>query len=259
MSDFKNILSDYVNELYDTDDPSDMFSALEKAIKALGFDHVSYTFIPSLILSSSTACSPVFQLSDGYDVRFIQHYTEAGFSDHDYTVKSILNMDMSVKNWWEDADKRILSKQEKEVIEVAKYEYGIANGVTIPTYGDGVNVAGVSVSSADRSTSFSILYSEKINFIRKISIMYSDRVIGIPSVKSIFGLPFLSQLTTTEKKVLSMMAEGCNVQSIAHDLSLDYKYVANKIVSNIRKKMGGVSRDRMMYYAGNMIVDKIKK
>lgn len=257
MSDLKVILEDFIDSLYGTENLSTMFSAFEQAVKALGFDYISYTYIPGIILNANASCSPIFQLSDGYDSRFIQHYAEANFAEHDYTIKAILNRDMRIKNWWDDVE--VLDKQEKTVIDVARHDYGIKNGVTIPTYGDGFNVSGVSVSSTDGSNSFSLLYQENIDFIRKISQIYSDRVIGVASAKSVFERPFLDQLTQTEKLVLSRLAEGCNVQAIAADIQRDYKYIANRVLPSIRGKMGNVSRDRMMYLAGNIFIDKIEE
>jgi len=86
--------------------------------------------------------------------------------------------------------------------------------------------------------------------------MYSDRVLGISSSKSFFGSPILEKMTQTEIRVVSMMAKGINIQAIAHELNLDYKYIANKVLPNVRKKMGGISRDRMMYNVGRMAIDR---
>jgi len=96
MSDLRTILVDYVDGLYSTTDPSKMFKVLEQTVNNLGFDYISYTFMPSVILSSLSNSSPVFQISQGYNQKFIQHYTEANFIENDYTVKMILKGDMAM-------------------------------------------------------------------------------------------------------------------------------------------------------------------
>jgi len=256
MNDLRSVLIDFVDGLYSTTDPSTMFSVLESTIKKLGFDYISYTFMPSVILTSLSNSAPVFQVSQGYNQKFIQHYAEANFIDNDYTVKMILKGDMNTRNWWQDEKGDRLSELEKSVINVARYEYGIKSGITIPTFTDGHGVAGVSVSSEEGENAFSLLYSEKIKFLERISLMYSDRVLGISSAKSFFGASILEKMTKTEIRVVSMMAKGINIQAIAHELNLDYKYIANKVLPSIRRKMGGVSRDRMMYNVGRMAIDR---
>ena len=250
MSTVNQIVLDYYDQLFSADGIDEMFLALEKATASLGFDNLSYTFVPGGISQSPNKLQPIFKISKRYNVGFIRHYVDAEFGQEDFTIKRILSGELSPMVWWQEAKNKSISRAEKAVIEVARGEYGIHHGISIPTYTDGYNIAGVSVTREYRDHQFDELCLERGEHLQRISQMFSDRVLCRHDIRAVFMAPFLQKLTATEKKVLSKLAKGCNLKAVCHELQLDYKYVANSVIKSLRKKFGNVTRDALMYEAG---------
>jgi len=250
MSSLQQVFLDFCDDLYACRDVDGMFAALEKAVQAMGFDNLSYTYVPGALGQSLTQLAPIFKLSRTYNTRFIQHYSEAKFGKDDFTIKRIMQGDLTPMVWWEEAGDKRLTQSELEVIAVAREDYGICHGVSVPTFTDRRSIAGVSVTREETDASFDQLWRERGDYLRKMSIMFSDRVLCMTEVKALFMAPILQSLSPTEKQVLCELAKGRNVKAVCQELHLDYKYVANSVLKSLRKKFGNVTRDTLMYEAG---------
>jgi DNA-binding CsgD family transcriptional regulator len=250
MPRLQQVFLDYCDALYAAKDIDTMFSGLEKAVQAMGFDNVSYTYVPGAIGQSLHQLAPIFKLSSAYNTQFIQHYSDARFGNHDFTIKRIMGGDLTPMIWWREADAKRLSKSELEVIEVARQDYGIHQGISLPTFTDGRSIAGVSITREEKDLAFEQLYEEKGSYLRKMSMMFSNRVLCMEEARVIFMIPIVQSLSLTEKQVLCELAKGRNLKSVCLELDLDYKYVANSVIKSLRKKFGNVTRDALMYEAG---------
>lgn len=250
MSNSQQVFLEYCNALYSATDIDTMFAALEKAVQAMGFDNLSYTFVPGALGRSLNRLSPIFRLSKSYNAKFIQHYSEAHFGRNDFTIKRITGGDLTPMVWWREAEENRLTKSELEVITVARLEYGIHQGISVPTFTDGYNIAGISVTREEMDHGFNQLCAERGDYLRKMSLMFSDRVLCLGEARTVFLAPLLQTLSATEKHVLCALARGSNLKAVCLEMKLDYKYVANSVIKNLRKKFGNVSRDSLMYEAG---------
>lgn len=250
MVDHASILSDFSQRLYDSDDIDTLFSTLEWAVKQLGFEHVSYSYIPDMLNRLLGNLSPVFKLSNQYPIDFIDEYEACRFGQHDFTIKKITEGEQAPLPWWQMAGQ--LNRKEKHIIEVARHDYGLRQGITIPVYSDGRTIAGVSIKSSESDRLFDLLYDEHIEKLTLISRMFSDRILQSPRNRSIFYKPFINSMSTTEQAVLTLLAEGHHLKTIATQLQLDYKYISNTVMASLRKKFGNVTRDQLMYLAGRM-------
>lgn len=250
MPQLQQVFLEFCETLYSATDIDTMFNALEKAVLAMGFDNLSYTFIPGALGRSLNQLSPIFRISKSYNAKFIQHYSEARFGKDDFTIKRITSGDLTPMVWWREAEERRLAKSELEVITVAREDYGIHQGISVPAFSDGYNIAGVSVTREEVDRGFDQLYEERGEYLRKMSLMFSDRVLCTTEARAIFLAPLLRTLSSTEKHVLSSLAKGSNLKAVCQELDLDYKYVANSVIKNLRKKFGDVTRDTLMYEAG---------
>lgn len=250
MSTMQQVFLEYCDALYSTSDLDTMFRALEKAVLALGFDNLSYTFIPGALGKSLRGLSPIFKLSREYNQKFIEHYSEAHFGKDDFTIKRITGGDLTPMVWWREAQNKRLSESELKVIAVARQEYGIHQGISVPTFTDGYNIAGISVTREEADRAFDRLCDERGDYLRRMSLMFSDRVLCLSEARTIFMTPILKTLSATEKQVLLELAQGRNLKAISQELKLDYKYVANSVLRSLRKKFGDVTRDMLMYEAG---------
>lgn len=257
MSNLQRIFLEYCDALYSSTDLETMFTALEKAVQAMGFDNISYTFVPGALGQSLSGLSPIFKLSKSYNTKFIQHYSAANFGRDDFTIKRITGGDLTPMSWWREAENKRLTKSELEVIAVARQEYGIHQGISVPTFSDGYNIAGVSVTREEIDWGFDRLCKERGDYLRKIALMFSDRVLCLSEARAVFTAPILQMLSTTEKQVLCELARGRNLKAISRELKLDYKYVANSVIKSLRKKFGNVTRDTLMYEAGILNLSRL--
>ena len=91
------VLLDFINEIDVAVDLDSHFLALEKAATALGFENVSYTYVPSVLGKSLQQFAPVFKLSRTYNMAFIERYSQEMFAQHDFTIKRIQSGEWSLR------------------------------------------------------------------------------------------------------------------------------------------------------------------
>jgi hypothetical protein len=250
------VLLDFINEIDTAVDLDGHFVALEKAATALGFENVSYTYVPSVLGNSLQQYAPVFKLSRSYNMAFIEHYTQEMFAQHDFTIKRIRAGDLRPMNWWEEADQKALSDSEKHVIEVARQDYGIRNGLSLPTFSDGASIAGVSVTSPDSDHQFQLLYGERRDTMRKIARIFSDRILVMPQNRASFLLPMLERMSKTEKLLLQKLSQDKTLNVAASELGIGQRYASN-LVEGLRNKLGNISREQLLYIAGMLEFSKL--
>jgi DNA-binding CsgD family transcriptional regulator len=249
MPNLQELQMEFCDALYSATDLDSMFAALEKAVLAMGFDNLSYTFVPGALSQRLDGLSPIFKVSRCYNTRFIEHYSAAGFGRDDFTIKRITKGDMKPMVWWQEAGEGRLSNSELNVIAVARH-YGIHQGISIPTFTDGYNIAGVSVTREEPDRGFDQLWQERGDLLRKMALMFSEHALHQNEVRAVFMSPILNALSHTEKKVLNRLARGGSLKAISQELQLDYKYVVNSVIKSLRKKFGNITRDALMYEAG---------
>lgn len=250
------ILLDYIDALDIAENLDELFAALQKAAFQLGFDGISYTYIPAVIIGALGDIPPVFKVSESFNPKFIDHYAEALFGEDDFTIKRITAGDLTPMNWWAEARNKTITSDEKHVIEVARDDYQLQNGLSIPTYSQNGSIAGVSAISFDKDQHFSRLCGENTRLLQKIARLFSDRVIASPDYHANFYLPFLQKLSFTQKSVLRLLSQGVHLKQIAARLNISYKYASN-VVDQLREKFGSVSRERLLYLAGLMQFEEL--
>ena len=256
MHKLESVLTDFLEKIGLATNINDMFAALERAAISLGFDNISYTYVPSVIGNNLYQLSPIFLISQSYETKFISHYVSEKLGQDDFTIKRIKHGDMTPMNWWGEAKMKTLTHKEQKVIEIARNDYGIRHGITIPTYSSNKGIAGISVTSSESNEVFSLLCKERLKTIKAISQIFNDRVLISPEILNNFMHPFLQKLTDTEKAVLKKLSQGVAPKKIAHDLNSSQKYV-NNVIAILRIKFGGITRDQLLYAAGLMAFDEL--
>lgn len=250
------VLSNFLREIGLAKNTEEMFAALEKAALSLGFDHISYTYVPLVIGNNLNQLSPIFLISQSYEKKFITHYAAENFGQDDFTIKRIQNGDLESMIWWDESKKQTLTHKESRVIEVARYDYGIQHGITIPTHSSKKGIAGVSVTSTEKDRTFTILCKEKLEHMCIIAQIFSDRILVSPNMHMRFIQPFLKTLTNTEIIVLKKLSQGLVPKVIAHQLNSSPNYI-NHVITRLREKFGSLTRDQLLYYAGLINFDEI--
>ncbi|NJN46412.1 MAG: hypothetical protein HC808_07990 [Candidatus Competibacteraceae bacterium] len=183
------ILLDFLERLDQAQTFDECFAAFSSATQDLGFEGAVYSFIPSPVLQQIVSFQPVFKSSGSYCPKFLQHYADAGFDKQDFTIKSILKGSLQPMDWWAKAKTSLLTEPELEVIETAKVDYGLKNGISIPTLSSEMGIAGASFINRDGAVTYKKLLSENLAVLRIITRTFSDRIVSDPSFSVTFLLP----------------------------------------------------------------------
>ncbi|MEB4590832.1 autoinducer binding domain-containing protein [Candidatus Thiothrix sp. Deng01] len=242
---------DFIAELYQSATLDEAFAAYERQTQQLGFDGVLYTFVPQIYFEAQLPITPLYKTSAAYCPAFLHHYQEAEFEKVDFAVKKIaLEGETQVIDWWAEERKGGLTQPERNVIAIARKDYGILNGMTIPLTQGIPGNGGVSCISSERDRLYGILVHERLYALQVCTRLFHTHVMATPNLKIYFLAALLDQLTPKEKRLLKFIVSGLPMKLLpdyAADISQKY---GEKLVDNIRAKFGGVNRIRLIYYAG---------
>lgn len=233
--------------LYDAVSIGDKFSILEEEIKDVsGFDGVIYTFIPKL---SRLTCllQPVFQFSESIS-ESIKLYQENNYSKHDYTMRLIENGNTDIIDWFEDAKRLSLSKQERYVNQAMKEKLGITKGYSFPTLGNDLGASGVAIISFKEEYNTRKLDSALLAQIHHCTRIYHDHITVHQDARYQFILPVLKTLTSKKKIVIKHLITGQPMKTIT-DAGVTERY-ANNLLSDLRETFGGISKNELIYLLG---------
>lgn len=192
---------------------------------------------------------PIFQVSETYPQTFIDHYVGARFDKQDFTIKQIEDGNLTPMDWWDCQQKGQITSAEKQVIQVAREDYGIENGLSIPTMSQPEGIAGVSIISEETDQAFRQLQTENGVQLNICTKLFHDCVFNIPEYKSQFLIPAIANLTETEKKVLRYLVSGLPMKAVQDGTGVPYKY-ATKVLGEVREKFGKITKDKLVYALG---------
>ena len=243
------LLGDYLVDLYGASSPEAEFQITVRYVTQLGFDGLLYCYIPSLLVDKKLAFDPVFNVSDSYSAQFLTHYEEAGFAEHDFAIKRVVTGQADIIDWWQEEKRNTINDQEKEVILVAREDYGIRNGITLPTMINNVGFAGASLISESSTPGFSLLSNESLATAKIIVQTYHNKLFNSPRSQQKFILPVLDRLNDTDRKVLKYLIRHKTMSRVKDVTGVSFHY-ANRVVERLRSKLGDISRNELVYYAG---------
>jgi hypothetical protein len=240
----------FIAALYQATTLDEAFAAYEQLVQKLGFDGVLYTFVPQIYFDAKLSITPLFKTSDAYCPAFLKHYQEAGFDQHDFTVKQITHGETRVIDWWGESRKGLLTPQESTVIITAREEYGIRNGMTLPLLGGMPGFGGVSCISSEKDTAYQLLVSEKLYVLQLCTQLFHEHVMAQPHLKIYFLAALLDQLTPKEKRLLQFVISGLPMKILPDYMAdISQKY-GERLLDGIREKFGGINKVRLIYYIG---------
>ncbi len=137
------------------------FKLLNDSVQSLGFDGVLYMSIPvGLVQHKEKTPITIFQASNAYAPTFLDHYAQANFADNDFTLKEIAAGKKDLIDWWGTARKNVLNESEIHVITIAREEYKMRNGLSVPTLCTSYEIAGGSVVSYANDTTYATLIND---------------------------------------------------------------------------------------------------
>lgn len=250
MQDYSILLLRFLSELQTSQSVDASFDIFQRYILQLGYDGVNYAFAPIIEYDNPVFNQPVFKLSEIFAQDFMEHYQKGGLAEHDYTVKAVMSGQQNTMNWWQDAQYAHLTMPEKNVLDVAK-DYGIYNGLTVPLMKNAQGMAGASIVSHEKNEAFAKLNAEAQAQATLYIQLFHNHVWGGCSIELFrqYNETMLAHLSVTERRLLRLLISGKPMKCICDELGISTRY-GEKLSTQLRRKFGGISRNRLLYYAG---------
>jgi len=225
-----------------------VFKVLEKHVEALEFAGLVYSLMP-IGLNALANDGPVFLASSNFSPAFLDHYLNANFAADDFTIKRILKGDLNTIDWWSEERKGKLLTQEQQVIQVARTDYNITNGISIPTLSTLQHIAGASIISEENNPCFAMLLDERLLMLQAIINLFHQRIYCNLECRKTFYLPLLNQLTDREKRVLQFTGTGQAYKAIDERYAISASSASN-VRSDLFKMFGVKNVSELAYIAG---------
>lgn len=246
----------YVENLYISETVEGKFSQLEGYIESLGFEGVLYTFIPSLYGDHSVPdFIPVYMTSRHFNQDYLNHYAAAEFSRNDPFIAAVVSGEKLSIDWWASHDRTPYQGSALEVIQVAKEDYGVSNGITIPLHSSDRRIAGATLVTREKKEAFTVLKFERLAEAEVACRIFHDHL----STNLKWHLPFLcpisSQMNKTEQKVLKFILDGGAVKQLP-EINVSERYGYN-VMRHIRKGFGFRSNEQMIHRLTRLGVTEI--
>jgi len=238
---------DFLHDLEKSENILDCFTALTKSVEALGYDAVSYAAMPLSILSSTQ--TPIFLSSRNFNESFLSHYLDENLIEHDFTVERISQGRMDVMDWTKELEKKHLTNEQENVINIAKFDYGIQNAVSIPTQSNEELIAGCSFTSENNSKQFQILNTQNLGTLKAVAQLFHDRIFANTTFRQHFYLPILQQFSKDELHVISLIVGGHRLK-MSQELCGISPTRAGNILSALYKRYGLKNASELAYLVG---------
>lgn len=259
-------LHDYVEALFKADSFQAAFDVYQQEVVSLGFDGVLYSIMPTAIIQTAFEIQPVFEVSSGFDTRFLAHYWDARFYKHDPLIQALQEGVQQTMDWDSDVCAGFITRNaaSQEVMAVAR-TYGLANGLTVPLMNDERGLAAATVVSRE-STGFASLKHSALSELEMRTSLFHNLVMARPAYTNIFSRSLLDSLNTKQLGYVLGLASGLSTEDIAFSLGTSVGYLEQSMLK-LRRKVSGVgdfepatiNRNQIMYTAGlmNLLQDEV--
>lgn len=151
-------------------------------------------------------------------------------------------------DWWAEERKGVLLTAERSVIETAR-DYGIVNGLSIPTLSTAGQIAGASVISDQRDPAFNALFRERMSTLRSIVRVFHAWVYANVHYQKKFYGRLLDALSDRDKTLLQFTASGLPLKVYEDHYGISASAAGNQR-SRLFKKLGVKNSSELMYLAG---------
>ncbi|PWQ94096.1 autoinducer binding domain-containing protein [Leucothrix arctica] len=236
-------IGNFAIELINSKTSDEAFAVFDRFLTITGFDSVLYSYIPSVVLENPSHLQPVFQVSKNYDLKYLDHYTQAELHKHDHIINNIANGSLAELDWWQEAKSKDLSKSSLDVFNIAKIDHYMENGYTIPTLSGAQGIAAASFISSDKRVLFDQLLQEQKTLVRTVTTLFHNHIMSQYHLFSDFLKPTLpNKLNTTEQAILKHLCNGYRPAQIAPMVNKSERHTEN-VIRNIRIKFAGLNEE----------------
>ena len=197
MSYQTDVIAKFAVNLAESSGFDECFKLLKGAVQQLGFDGVLYMSIPvGLIQHRVRKPVTIFKASSAYTPTFLEHYACENFAEHDYTIKATAEGEKGLIDWWSIARRNILDEGELNVFVVAREEYKMRNGLSVPTLSTQHEIAGGSVVCYDRDEVYAKLVKNNASHVQTLIKLFHYRVHADIKCKKVFSILVMLCLAT---------------------------------------------------------------
>lgn len=235
-------LGEFAERLVLARDYTEAFKVFEIFVQSLGYAGVLYTYIPRIVLERNHLKQPIYSASSDYNPDYISHYMEARFDLNDPIVKAIDSGELKVLDWWGEVGKGYMSSSERNVIEVAREDYQIINGFTIPFLSSTEGIAGASFISDAKDRQYQLLRDSNKETLKIGAHLFHAAVMSSSWRQTQFVIPALGVLNPLERKILHGLATGLKAKQIADKSGKSQKYI-EKVLRQLKFKLAGTSEN----------------
>lgn len=192
-------------------------------------------------------------MCDNYPKHFLTQYGEQDLAQRDFTIKEINQGNLSPIDWWHYARAAKLERREQQVIEIARHDYGIVNGYSIPTMSDERGVAGASLISFDRSDHSEIELPGRLRQATFYIREFHHQVMLADDFNMHFKSPLLDQFTPTERLIIEQLRCGTTAKKIPEmSYSASQKALARLLLKISPDEQSRMTRERFFYLLNSL-------
>lgn len=242
----KEIIGRFAIKLYTANNYDNAFDAYYQLVRKTGFDAVCYSYMPQMMTASQLSLSPIIKNAGELYETFLQDYLEKGLLSTDPIIRLVKNGKTETLDWWEEAKKGDFTESEYAQLESMKTQYGIPNGITIPTMTGQRGIAGGSVITTLKGSAYEALKNKHLSTLEIATKMFHDFTLSHPQSLNTFVLPLFPKLTIKEIQVIQYLLTGKPMKGIKEVTDIPPKY-AEKLLINIRKKFGNISTNELIH------------
>ncbi|WP_020560586.1 autoinducer binding domain-containing protein [Thiofilum flexile] len=242
------LLGRCVSDLMSVNSLQQRFDVYVNYVHELNFEGASYSLYSHLHRECFADIPLTFIHSSDFPESFIEHYTAERFDQQDFTIRYNVSGQRAPMDWHECIRAGRVTAEETHVLEVARYDYGMRNGITIPTLNLPIGIAGASIISSETDSRFQALKAENLETLTQLTRVFHDIAYANYQYRDIFVSPILTEFTPKELKVLRYMASGKPMKAIGSE-GISFSYAMN-LLSDMRTRLGGINNDRLMYLFG---------
>jgi DNA-binding CsgD family transcriptional regulator len=246
------ILGDLIEGLYECDTLEQQFLVFNRCIQSLGFESCAYTFIPSVVLNPELSYAPIFVKSDTFSESFLDQYIVDRFDGSDFTLRAIKDNKLHPMIWEEMSKSDYLTEKEKKVLNIAKKDHGILDGISIPVMNESIGIAGFSITNSIKDNHVDILETERIKTLQLCAQAFHDIVFSRPYRYHEFIPSSLRDLTSKERIVLEFISSGRTMKELGESREPISKRYGEKLLLELREKFGGITTHELIRHASQM-------
>lgn len=223
-------LGGFVQQLDSVETLDQLKAVFSARLQLLGIEHYIYH-----IIRASNAPGRLPYILSTYPVLWIEHYFAAGYLDDDPIVGQALHRQLPF-SWSEIAKPATLSERQQRILDEARAA-GVADGLTIPLTGHGVEAAYVSLVAPGKGKEAEA-YLRRHRHLLHLMALYFHAKAGTMLLQASLT-PKSSRrrsiLTPREREVLEWVARGKSAWEIASILEISQKSIEFHVDAAKRK------------------------